>query len=52
MEEITSHIVQRIAGQLARELKQDYAKPEQEQLVAAVRRLFQLSRPPVAVRAQ
>lgn len=52
LEEITSHIVQRIAGQLARELKQDSAKPEQEQLVAAVRRLFQLSRPPVAVRAQ
>ena len=42
LEALTSQLVQRIASQLARELKQIPEKPEQEQLAAAVRRLFGL----------
>lgn len=49
LETLTSHMVQRIASQMARELKQNHAKSEQEQLMAAVRRLFQLVRPETAM---
>jgi len=42
LEGLTSQLVQRIASQLARELKQIPEKPDQEQLTAAVRRLFGL----------
>jgi glutamyl-tRNA reductase len=42
IEALTSQLVQRIATQLARELKQSPERPEQEQLTAAVRRLFGL----------
>lgn len=42
LEALTSQLVQRIATQLARELKQIPEKPEQEQLTAAIRRLFGL----------
>lgn len=49
LEELTSRIVQRIARTLARELKEIPEKPEQEQMTAAVRRLFQLPQPEAAV---
>ncbi len=42
LEALTSHLVQRISSQLARELKQSPERPDQEQLAAAVRRLFGL----------
>ena len=42
VETLTAQLVQRIATQLARELKQIPERPEQEQLTAAVRRLFGL----------
>lgn len=42
LEALTSQLIQRIASQLARELKQLPGKSEQEQLTAAVRRLFGL----------
>ncbi len=52
LELLSSQLVQRIASQLARELKQIPERPEQEQLTAAVRRLFGLqSRPPAAKEA-
>jgi len=52
LEALTTHMVQRIATQLARELKQNHEKPEQEQLMAAVRRLFKLPQPPAAITAK
>ncbi len=45
LEELTSRIVQHIAKTLARELKEIPERPEQEQLTAAVRRLFHLPQP-------
>ena len=39
---LTSHITQRIAGSLARELKELPERNEQDALTAAVSRLFQL----------
>ena len=42
IETLTTQLVQRIATQLARELKQVPGRPEQEQLTAALRRLFGL----------
>ncbi len=44
LEALTSQLVQKIASQLARELKEIPEKPEQERLSAAVRRLFGLQR--------
>jgi glutamyl-tRNA reductase len=46
---LTARLTQRIAGQLARELKQAAERPEQEQLAAAIRKLFRL---PKAERAE
>jgi glutamyl-tRNA reductase len=45
---LTSHITQRIAGSLARELKQLPEREEQDHLTAAVGRLFHLEQPNVA----
>ncbi len=45
---LTSHITQRIAGSLARELKELPERTEQDMLTAAVGRLFHLERPLVA----
>ncbi len=42
---LTTHITQRIAGSLARELKELPERAEQEVLTAAVGRLFQLGEP-------
>ena len=42
---LTSHITQRIAGSLARELKELPERNEQDALTAAVSRLFQLEQP-------
>jgi glutamyl-tRNA reductase len=45
---LTSHITQRIAGSLARELKELPERTEQDTLTAAVGRLFHLEQPLVA----
>jgi glutamyl-tRNA reductase len=45
---LTNHITQRIAGSLARELKELPERNEQEALAAAVKRLFQLEEPSLA----
>lgn len=45
LEQITARLVRRIAGTLARELKQAAAEQAQETMPAAVRRLFQLQAP-------
>ncbi len=45
---LTSHITQRIAGSLARELKELPERTEQDMLTAAVGRLFHLEQPLVA----
>jgi len=45
---LTSRITQRIAGSLARELKEHPERMEQEQLAAAVQRLFHLEQPGLA----
>ena len=42
---LTTHITQRIAGSLARELKELPERAEQDMLTAAVGRLFQLEQP-------
>jgi glutamyl-tRNA reductase len=44
LEELSARLVQRISGQLARELKQPHAEPERDRLAEAVRQLFQLHR--------
>jgi glutamyl-tRNA reductase len=46
---VTSRITQRIAGSLARELKELPEKMEQEQMTAAVQRLFHLGSPEKAL---
>jgi len=46
---LTNHITQRIAGSLARELKELPEKSEQDVLTAVVRRMFQLEPPSLAV---
>ena len=46
---VTSRITQRIAGVLARELKEVPEKDEQEQMTTAVRRLFHLETPETAL---
>ena len=46
---VTSRITQRIAGSLARELKDLPEKAEQEQMTAAVHRLFHLDSPEAAL---
>ena len=46
---VTSRITQRIAGLLARQLKESPEKDEQEQMAAAVQRLFHLETPPAAL---
>lgn len=46
---VTSRITQRIAGVLARELKELPEKTEQEQMTTAVRRLFHLETPETAL---
>jgi glutamyl-tRNA reductase len=46
---VTSRITQRIAGSLARELKELPEKVEQERMTAAVQRLFHLGPPPAAL---
>ncbi len=45
MTALTAHITQRIAGSLARELKELPEREEQDVLTAAVGRLFQLEQP-------
>jgi glutamyl-tRNA reductase len=45
LQALTSHIIQRIAGSLARELKELPEKAEQDVLTAAVGRLFHLEQP-------
>jgi glutamyl-tRNA reductase len=45
---LTNHITQRIAGSLARELKELPGRDEQDVMTAAVSRLFQLERPVMA----
>jgi glutamyl-tRNA reductase len=45
LESFAAQMVESIAGQLARELKQVPKLPEQEQLTAALRRLFRLPHP-------
>ena len=45
---LTNHITQRIAGSLARELKELPERNEQDVMTAAVSRLFQLERPVMA----
>jgi len=49
LEAVTSRITQRIAGSLARELKELPEKVEQEQMTAAVQRLFHLETPEMAL---
>jgi glutamyl-tRNA reductase len=46
---VTSRIMQRIAGVLARELKELPEKTEQEQMTTAIRRLFHLETPEAAL---
>lgn len=46
---ITSHVIQKIAGSLARELKDFPEKEEQEQMTKAVTRLFHLETPQQAL---
>ena len=46
---VTSQIIQKIAGCLARELKELPGKGEQEQMAAAVQRLFHLETPEMAL---
>ena len=46
---LTAHITQRIAGSLARELKELPDREEQDVLTTAVSRLFQLKRPAAAL---
>jgi glutamyl-tRNA reductase len=45
---LTNHITQRIAGSLARELKELPERDEQDVMTAAVSRLFQLEQPGMA----
>ena len=45
MSALTAHITQRIAGSLARELKELPERSEQDMLTTAVQRLFQLDQP-------
>jgi glutamyl-tRNA reductase len=49
LEAFTTRMVDRIASQLARELKQVPEKPEHDRLAAAVCRLFRLSLPKPAL---
>jgi glutamyl-tRNA reductase len=49
LDAVTSRITQRIAGSLARELKELPEKVEQEQMTAAVQRLFHLETPQAAL---
>ncbi|MBZ5719540.1 MAG: glutamyl-tRNA reductase [Acidobacteriia bacterium] len=49
LDAVTSRITQRIAGSLARELKDLPEKVEQEQMTAAVQRLFHLETPQAAL---
>jgi glutamyl-tRNA reductase len=49
LDAVTSRITQRIAGSLARELKELPEKVEQEQMTAAVQRLFHLETPQTAL---
>jgi glutamyl-tRNA reductase len=48
MSALTTHITQRIAGSLARELKELPERSEQEMLTTAVQRLFHLEQPELA----
>jgi glutamyl-tRNA reductase len=45
LDALTSRIMDRVAGELARELKQTRKRPEQDELAAAVRHLFRLAQP-------
>ena len=49
LDAVTSRITQRIAGSLARELKELPERVEQEQMTAAVQRLFHLEAPQAAL---
>jgi glutamyl-tRNA reductase len=49
LDAVTSRITQRIAGSLARELKELPERVEQEQMTAAVQRLFHLETPQAAL---
>jgi len=51
LDELTARIAQRIARTLARELKEIPERPEQEQMTAAVQRLFHLSPPETTLAA-
>jgi glutamyl-tRNA reductase len=45
LDALTARIMDRVAGELARELKQTRQRPEQDELTAAVRHLFRLAQP-------
>ena len=49
LEELTARLVQRLANTLAHELRDVREAPDQDQLAAAVRRLFQIGRPHAAL---
>ncbi|HVB99990.1 MAG TPA: glutamyl-tRNA reductase [Candidatus Dormibacteraeota bacterium] len=48
LEAVTARIMDRVAGELARELKQARRKPEQEEMAAALRHLFHLTQSSLA----
>jgi hypothetical protein len=49
LEDVAARITRRISGSLARELKELPEKMEQEQMTAAVQRLFHLESPDEAL---
>jgi hypothetical protein len=49
LQAVTSRMTKRIAGSLARELKELPERMEQEQMTAAVQRLFHLETPHAAL---
>jgi glutamyl-tRNA reductase len=52
LEALTVRIMDRVAGELARELKQTRQKPEQEEMAAALRHLFRLPQSPLSPPAE
>jgi glutamyl-tRNA reductase len=52
LEALTARIMDRVAGELARELKQAHRKPEQEEMAAALRHLFRLTQSSLTPPAQ
>ena len=52
LDELTARLMDRVAGELARELKHARQRPQQEELTAAVRHLFRLAQPEAHPAAQ